>query len=214
MGRPTTLQKLEEQKTFKGSARSYPSHVMGGIILAAGTVVYEDFFSLSATSTSALAKILTNLTNPGKLGNNEAFDILAVAPRFQKVTDGVATPEEVEKITHFLNSSRLEMFAGDNQTKILDLQLSRFSSIISATMHPVSASGSTSESLSTTLPVNAASWLTFPSLAGTEYLEPNINISARLTCGLTSGTPSGIGTVASPVWVMQWIAEGVRYVKG
>jgi len=212
----TTEKKIQAVKSFKAGGRSYISHIMGGVVLNAGTTVYNQFFPGTYGSPGSYTNLLTNLSNMGKLGSQECFEVLRYGFRISKLTAGVATPAQIQATTAFLNSSRFYFEIGDAGTRVLDIQLARFSSTISAVANPTSATDN--QAFGATIPISNVAWLEIAATTGKEPIEPNMNFSATLENnlydGTNTGTPTGIGTTASPIFILNFLAEGIRTVKG
>lgn len=199
-------EKFRNLRQFSGG-RSLPANIVGGVLLVSGTKTYEDVFATSYNASSpAYAKLLSNQTDAGKIGATEAMDILAYGVQFQKYTAGKATEADLNLLIQFMNTSRLEIFTGNGDTRILDISLMRFNNIIPAFTGPTTAG----DGVGVSLPINSSRWLSIPAyLGGREELGPNTNYKGKISCGLPTGTPA----VTADTWIMNVIMDGVKFVK-
>lgn len=202
-----TTRALNRSPLQKGS-QEFAAHMMGGCLLQDGVEVYNDIFAHSVsdpypgTGGSNYVQCITNLENPGKMGDSESFLAYQYGISFMKLTAGSETAANIQLLTKFIQSARFELFIGSNKTRVLDIQLSHFMGTINL---------ASADATSTVLPINSARWIT---LAGVpQQFKRNMNFYGRLTCGFPAGTPSGLGTEASPIYAFQFIAAGKRTTK-
>lgn len=198
--------KLSNIKQFSGG-RALPANIVGGVLLVSGQKTYEDVFAVSYNSTNpAYSKLLSNQIDPGKLGSTEAMDVLSYGIQFQKISAGKATEADLNLLVQMLNSSRLELFTGNGDTRILDISLMRFNNIIPAFTGPTTAG----DGVGVSLPINSSRWLQIPAyIGGKEELGPNTNYKGKISCGLTGGTPA----VTADTWILNVMLDGIKFVK-
>lgn len=199
-------EKLRNVNQFSGG-RALPANIVGGILLVPGTKTYEEVFSTGYNSPSpAYAKLLSNQVDPGKLGATEAMDVLSYGIQFQKLTAGKATEADLNLLIQMMNSSRLEIFTGNGDTRILDISLMRFNNIIPSFSGPTTPG----DGVGVSLPINSSRWLQIPSyIGGREELGPNTNYKGKISCGLGTGTPA----VTADTWILNVILDGIKYVR-
>jgi len=199
-------QKFASIEQFSGG-RALPANIVGGILLVPTTKTYEDVFSVSYNATTpAYAKLLSNQTDPGKIGATEAMDVISYGIQFQKITAGKATEADLNLLIQMMNSSRLEVFTGNGDTRILDISLMRFNNIIPSFSGPTTPG----DGVGVSLPINSARWLSIPAyIGGREELGPNTNYKGKISCGMGIGTPA----VTADTWILNVIMDGVKFVK-
>lgn len=197
---------LAEDGSFSGG-RVLPSALFGGVVLASGVSRYDQIFSVSVNDTSnANAKLLSNMANPGKLGATEKFWALQYGIQIQKYTAGKPTEADVNNIIQFINASRLEIFVGDSDQRVLDIPLCRFGNVFGFQTGPTTAG----DGVGLSVPFNTSRWLQVPAImGGKEEFPPNTNFRAQVTCGLSGGTPA----VTATTYILNVIIEGLRFVR-
>jgi hypothetical protein len=197
--------KLNSVNQFSGG-RAIPANIVGGVLLVSGTKTYEEVFTVPYNSTQAHAKLLSNQMEAGKIGSKESMDVLAYGVHFQKITAGKATEADLNLLVQIMMSTRLEVFTGNGDTRILDVNLSRFMGIINTFSGPTTPG----DGVGVSLPVNTSRWLLIPHyIGGREELGPNTNYKGKLSCGLASGTPA----VTADTWILNVIFDGVKFME-
>lgn len=198
---PTAPQKVS---TFGPGGQVYAANLFGGFKLVSGQKQY-DFFGISMNSDDPYAKVLTNLSEAGKIGNSMAFTGRMYGIRFVKIDGTLVTTEEAAAMVQFLASSRLEFYVGSNKTKVLELGLTHF-------LNTVSMASEDANTVS--LPVNMAAWLNLPG-STVQGLEPNTEISGSVFMNFPTGTSAllGANNDGTPKFIMQFIIAGEKQTK-
>lgn len=196
---------LSGAKITNGGGQVYAATLMGGALLVSGQKKYEDIFGHSVNeSVNAYAKVISNLDNPGKMGNSEAYHAYQYAFRIAKLTSGVITAAQLQDICRMLASARFQFFVGSNRIRVLDLQMSHFLNLVN---------GASTDGNAVVLPINMSSWLNLPGQTKQE-LPPNENFSATLEVNHPDGTPAGLAySDTTPNFVFQFIMMGKRFTR-
>jgi len=196
--------------------QQYAASMKGGVLLVSGQMIYQNLFALFTISASEpYAKVLTNLDNPGKMNDSEGYVAYQYGIRLIKLTDGVATTDEIQAAIKMLEASRLQLFIGPNSQRVLDVETVHFLNTLNMIAE---TQGATDIGVAQTasLPINTTAWLTLPSELVQEFKQ-NMNFKASLECELPTGTPSELGYAGSPLaptWAFVFVMAGRRIVVG
>ena len=202
---------FQQSDVSKGGGQIYAANLFGGVGLRSGVISYTNLFGSSVNDNSnPIAKLVTNLDNPGKMGNSEAFWVYQYAVRIQKISAAAMTSAVAQDIVRFLSSVRLQFFVASNRIRVLDLSGLHFGNVLNAIVSDASTLGSNSISL----PVNQSSWISLPGQT-VQKLPPNENFNATLDCNLVGGTPSSLDSTpaSNPDFVFNFVMAGKRFTR-
>ncbi len=206
---------LVKDQPLKGG-QQYAANMKGGVLLVAGQEIYQNLFALSINSPEPFAKVLTNLDNPGKMNDSEAFTAYQYGVRLVKLTDGAATTDEVDAAIKLLSASRLQLFIGPNSQRVLDVELIHYMNSLNFIAETQGAAD-IGVAQTAAVPLNTTAWLSLPGDLIQDFKE-NMNFKASLQVELPTGTPAALGYAGSPTpaptWAFIFVMAGRRIVVG
>lgn len=166
----------------------------------------NELFAFSRTERNvANARMLTNLTEPRKIGSTMTFKATQIGLRVIKTKDGILTPAEVTAMKDLLNSSVIKLNYGSNDTVIAEFTGMHLTNPVDfftadATNNSSCASGA----------INPAGFIRLPEPIG---MQDNVNIGGSVHFGrpVPSALTGEGGVAAGFAFVV--LLSGLKVVK-
>lgn len=188
-------------ESFGAGGQMYVADIETGFMVSADRD--NPLFAFRSTDTSVTnAEFLTNLTEAQKIGSTMDFKATQLGLRVIKVSDGEATPEELAAMQKLLQSARIKITYGSNQTIVGEFSGSHLCAPIENVV-----ADSTNTCNSQNGSIGNTAWI---NLKMPIPMQANVNIggSVRFTLAVPTALTSTPNTFAFKV-----ILSGLKVVK-
>lgn len=188
-------------ESFGAGGQAYIADIETGFMVSAEQS--NPIFNFNATDNSVTnAEFLTNMTEARKIGSTMDFKATQIGFRVVKVSDGPASPAELAAMKKLLQSARVKINYGSNETIIGEFSGAHL-------MAPVDnvSTDTTATSMSQAGAIGNTAWI---NLKVPVPMQANVNIggSVRFTLAVPSALTSTPNTFAFKV-----ILSGLKVVK-
>lgn len=165
----------------------------------------NELFAFSRTDSNvANSRMLTNLTEPRKIGSTMTFKATQIGLRVIKTKDNTLTLAEVTAMKDLLNSAVVKINYGSNDTVIAEFTGMHLTNPVD---YIVGAPSATADAIGCSGAVNPAGFIRLPEPIG---MQDNVNIGGSVHFG--RAVPSGLYSTAN-TFAFVVVLSGLKVVK-
>ena len=187
-----------------GSGQAYVANIWTGFIIDANAS--HDLWTFAENDpTVTLARMLTNLKQPARIGSTMDFEAHQLGIRAIKVNANATPPtiQEMSDVLAYIASLKLNFTLGDNQTRIAEFSGAHLLNVVNFAGETTGAAGALGAT-----PFNSTAWINLPEPIA---FESDLTIGGNSTCNLAS-VPTSL-TTSPAQWAIMFILAGFKQAK-